>query len=66
MFVARHGCTQVLVTGAQHDNVIKNSLRSKKIHVMLPAFTISSGVLLKKGILGRSGFVESSAVSHGA
>lgn len=51
-FVARHGRTQVLVY--QHDNVvIKNSLRSKKIHAMLPAFTISQGVLLKRDILGR-------------
>lgn len=67
-FVARHGCkTQVIVTGAQHDNVvIKNSLRSKKIHMVLPEFTISQGVLLKKDILGRSGFVRSSPVSHGA
>lgn len=64
-FVARHGRTQVLVY--QHDNVvIKNSLRSKKIHAMLPTFTISRGVLLKRDILGRWGFVRGSAVSHGA
>lgn len=38
-FVARHGYTQILATGAQHDNVvIKNLLRSKKICVMLSAF----------------------------
>lgn len=63
-FVARHGRTQVLVF--QHDNVvIKNSLRSKKIHAMLPTFTISRGVVLMRDILGRWGFVRGSAVSHG-
>lgn len=68
-FVARRGCTQVLVTWDSTQQSCKQKLAWIQENPCIPVRCcqhLPSAEVSKNHVLGRSGFVRSSAVSHGA